>query len=470
MEILPETTKPFKLVKYFFLSSFIVMLIFTVSLTLLITQRSKEALLKKSEAFAVLLAENLNHQVFFNFVLPIALQRKEVRLRDPQQFRRLDIIVRNTIYSFKIEKVNMYDPLNIVAYSTEQSLVGKKDLGGTDFKKAMTGKYASRFVSEAVLLKIRPGRGAPSRKLITTIPFRVEPTSKPDSQILGVFEITQDISKDYEEIIRDQYLMVLFSIGLMVLLYLILLFIVKRGEVIMERKAQEQKRLVDKLHQSERMASLGEMIASVSHEIKNPLGIIRSTADLLEKKVIQIEPQNQLASVIREEADRLNRIVTEFLDFARPQIPRMDQVRIETILEKNLHFLDPELARRGITVQKDFIPGSQTIPLDQDLLYQAFLNILLNAVQAMPEGGRIGIKIRYISREAIVEIKDSGSGLSEAERIKAFQPFFTTKEKGSGLGLAIVKNIIEAHKGTIQIVNSESGGTSVVITLPRKVG
>jgi two-component system, NtrC family, sensor histidine kinase HydH len=468
MEILPETTKPFKLVKYFFLSSFIVMLIFAVSLTLLITQRSKDALLKKTEAFAVLLAENLNHQVFYSFILQMALQRKEVRLRDPQQFKWLDLIVRNTIFSFKIEKVNMYDPLNIIAYSTERSLVGKKDVGGTDYKKAMTGKYASRFVSEDVLLRIRPGRSAPTRKLITTIPFRVEPTSRPDSQILGVFEITQDISKDYEGIIRDQYLMVLFSIGLMALLYLILLFIVKRGEVIMERKAQEQKRLVDKLHQSERMASLGEMIASVSHEIKNPLGIIRSTADLLEKKVIQIEPQNQLASIISEEADRLNRIVTEFLDFARPQIPRMDEIRIETILEKNLNFLSPELVRRGITIQKDFIPGSQTIPVDQDQIYRAFLNILLNAIQAMSEGGKIEIKVRYISREVIVEIKDSGAGLSEEERVKAFQPFFTTKEKGSGLGLAIVKNIIEAHQGTIQMVNSESGGTAVVITLPRK--
>jgi two-component system sensor histidine kinase HydH len=175
-----------------------------------------------------------------------------------------------------------------------------------------------------------------------------------------------------------------------------------------------------------------------------------------------------LASVIGEEADRLNRIVTEFLDFARPQIPKLEQVRIETILEKNLHFLGPELARRQIVVQKDFIPGSQTIPVDQDLLYRAFLNILLNSIQAMSEGGRIGIKVRYLSREAIIEINDSGAGLSEEERVKAFQPFFTTKEKGSGLGLAIVKNIIEAHNGTIQMVNSESGGTSVVISLPNR--
>jgi two-component system sensor histidine kinase HydH len=468
MEILPETSKPFKLVKYFFWSSFIFMLIFAVSLTLLITQRSKEALLKKTETFAIDLAKNLNHQVFFNFVLPMALQGKEVRLRDPQQFKWVDQIIRNTIFSFKMEKVNMYTPLNIIAYSTDRSLVGKRNIGGTDYRKAMAGKNSSRFVSEEGLLIIRSGRGAPSRKIITTIPFRVDPSIQPNSPILGAFEITQDISKDYEVIIWDQYLMVFFSIGLMTLLYLILLFIVKRGEVIMERKAQEQKRLVDKLHQAERMASLGEMIASVSHEIKNPLGIIRSTADLLEKKVIQFEPQNQLASVIREEADRLNRIVTEFLDFARPQLPKLEPVRIEMILEKNLHFLGPELDRCRIEVQKDFIPGSQTIPVDQDLLYRAFLNILLNSIQAMSEGGRIGIKVRYLSREAIIEINDSGAGLSEEERVKAFQPFFTTKEKGSGLGLAIVKNIIEAHNGTIQMVNSESEGTSVVISLPNR--
>ncbi|MFH0787513.1 MAG: ATP-binding protein [Pseudomonadota bacterium] len=443
------------------------MLIFALSLTLLITQRSKEALLKKTEAFAILLAENLNHQAFFNFILPIALQRKEVRLRDPKQFKQLDLIIRNTIYSFKIEKVNMYDPSNIVAYSTDQSLVGKKGLGGTDFKKAMAGKYSSRFISEDVFLKIRPGAEAPTRKLITTIPFRVEPISKPTGQILGVFEITQDISKDYEGIVWDQYLMLFISIGLMALMSLILLFLVKRGEVIIERRAEEQRRLVDKLHLSERMATLGEMIASVSHEIKNPLGIIRSTADLLEKKVIQIEPQNQLATVIREEADRLNRIVTEFLDFARPQIPRVHPVRIEAILEKNLHFLETELARHSIKVQRDFPADSPTFSVDQDLIYRAFLNILLNAIQAMPDGGTIGVMVRYDSLGVEIEIKDSGIGLSQEELTKAFKPFFTTKEKGSGLGLAIVKNIIEAHKGTILIVNSEAGGTSVVIRLPK---
>ena len=146
---------------------------------------------------------------------------------------------------------------------------------------------------------------------------------------------------------------------------------------------------MEKLHQSERMASLGAMIASVSHEIKNPLGIIRSTSDLLEKKVRQYDPENQLASVIGEESERLNRIVTEFLDFARPQVVQYQPVELEKLLEKNLHFLEPEIPKKGVTVTRFFPSSAQTLPADPDLLYRAFLNILLNALQAMPDGGTL---------------------------------------------------------------------------------
>jgi signal transduction histidine kinase len=468
MNLPAESVKPFKLVNYFFLSSFIVMLLFAFTLSLFITQRSKEALLKKTETFAVLLAENLNYQVFFNFVLPMALQGKEVRLRDPRQFKMLDRIVRNTIYSFKIEKVNMYDPSHVVAYSTDPTLVGRSDVAGRDVEQALTGRTTSRFLTEGRFIKVRPFGSSPTGKLVTTIPFRVDPSIDPQAKILGVFEITQDISKDYEAILKDQYRMVFFSVSLMALLYLILLIIVKRGEVIIRRRAEEQQQLVDKLHQAERMASLGEMIASVSHEIKNPLGIIRSTADLLEKKVLQGDPQNRLASIIREEADRLNRIVTEFLDFARPQVPRKEAIRIESVLEKNLQILEPELARTGVKVVKDFSLSSRPIQADPDLLYRAFLNILLNAVQAMPEGGTIELRGRDRGSQTEVEIRDSGIGLSDEDLSKALQPFYTTKERGSGLGLAIVKNIIEAHHGTIELIRPEKGGTVVKITLPDK--
>ena len=216
------------------------------------------------------------------------------------------------------------------------------------------------------------------------------------------------------------------------------------------------------------MASLGAMVASVSHEIKNPLGIIRSTSDLLEKKVKQYDPDNRLASVIREESDRLNRVVTEFLDFARPQVLRFQPVALDQVLEKNIQFLETELSRQGIVIEKSFPSSPVVIQGDQDLLYRGFLNILINALQAMPEGGTLSLTIRNQRREVEVEVRDSGAGLPEEARGKAFDPFFTTKEKGTGLGLAIVKNTIEAHNGSIELENYSGGGTTVHIRLPRE--
>ena len=114
---------------------------------------------------------------------------------------------------------------------------------------------------------------------------------------------------------------------------------------------------------------------------------------------------------------------------------------------KILHFLEPEIQKKGVTVTKSFSPSAQTLSADPDLLYRAFLNILLNALQAMPEGGTLSLAVRHHPQEVEVEISDTGSGLSPEALEKAFDPFFTTKEKGSGLGLAIVKNTIEAHQG-----------------------
>jgi two-component system, NtrC family, sensor histidine kinase HydH len=468
IEVNPDSVKPFKLVKYFFLSSFLVMLIFAFSLAYLITQRSEKALLKKTEAFALLLAENLNHQVFFNFVVPVTFKFGQVQLRNTDQFNHLDQLIRNTLYSFKIETVNIYDPRNVLAYSTDRSLVGKKEVGGTDYRKAMKGQHSSRLISEDVFLEIWPRTNPPTKKLITTIPFRVEsPAAKQTGQILGVFEITQDISGDYQDILWDQYLLVLISVTLFLLLFVVLLFIVKRGETIIDKRGEERKKLVEKLHQSERMASLGAMIASVSHEIKNPLGIIRSTSDLLEKKIRQYDPENQLASVIGEESVRLNRIVTEFLDFARPQVVQYQPVELEKLLEKNLQFLDPVIQKQGVTVTQSLSPSAQPLSADPDLLYRAFLNIFLNALQAMPEGGTLSLAVRHHPHEVEVEISDTGSGLSPEALEKAFDPFFTTKEKGSGLGLAIVKNTLEAHRGRIRLENGAHGGVAVRIVLPR---
>jgi signal transduction histidine kinase len=140
---------------------------------------------------------------------------------------------------------------------------------------------------------------------------------------------------------------------------------------------------------------------------------------------------------------------------------------LEKLLEKNLQFLEPEIQKKGVTITKSLPLSGQPLFADPDLLYRTFLNILLNALQAMPEGGTLSLAVRHHPQEVEVEISDTGSGLSPEALEKAFDPFFTTKEKGSGLGLAIVKNTIEAHQGRIRLENSAQGGVAVRIVLPR---
>jgi signal transduction histidine kinase len=255
-------------------------------------------------------------------------------------------------------------------------------------------------------------------------------------------------------------------------LFAVLRFIVARAERIIEARAEERRRLEQKLNQSERLAALGKMVASVSHEIKNPLGIVRSTADILGKRLKSVAPGNEhLANIIVEEAGRLDGIVREFLDFARPQEPRFSLSVVNDVLEKVLGFMEQELEKSGVTLVKKLDKTLDPINIDQDQIYRACLNILMNSLHAMPEGGTLTVESRKQKPPAQgveIVITDSGLGMSEEKQQHIFSPFYTDKNRGTGLGLAIVKNIIDVHNGEIQVRSREGEGTAFSVTLPRR--
>lgn len=468
-----ESVTPFKLVKFFSFSSFVSILVFSFILTSIISYRARMVLLQKSEQYALLLAENLNHQVYLQFIIPTICTHGYIKLREPEQFALLNTVVRNTIHSFRIDSVNIYDAAeNVISYSTEPSMVGRRDVGGIAYKLALRGKYSSQLVSRGDAWSIWPGEWGEEKELKTYIPFRHEKLlSWRTGPIMGVFEITQDISADHETISQFQYMIIVVSAVLMTVLFLVLRYIVARADRIIYERALEQRRLEEQLNHAERLASLGEMIAAVSHEIKNPLGIIQSTAEILEKKVKSFDPQNRLASIIFAEANRLNRIVTEFLDFARPQTLSIGTCNAREIIDRNLSFLEPELEKAGISVERNYVADETAIEGDQDLLYRALLNVFVNAIQAMPEGGDLAIDLLYTDekKESLqIAIKDTGTGIMPDIASKVFNPFFTTKHKGSGLGLAIVNNTVKQHGGFIKIESEEGKGTRFVIELPVK--
>jgi two-component system sensor histidine kinase HydH len=461
-----EKVKPFRLVKYFTFTSLIVIFIGTLVFSLLNTHWAKTMQEKKSEEYARVLIENLNHQVFLQFVLPVALKFGKIQLSDEEQFERMDKVVRSTLHSFKIDMVNIYDLDNTISYSFDHSVIGKENAGGKGYKDALKGKYTSNLVQNGNWFEILLGFPQDSR-LITFAPLRAEqPLSRISGPVLGVVEIVQDLTQDYREIFDFQVRVVVTASVVMSALFLTLLFVVKRGEGIIEKRAQERLKLIERLNRAEHLSSLGEMVAGISHEIRNPLGIIKSSSELLKKKMARFDPSNSIPNIIIEESIRLNNIITDFLNFAKPKSPNLVVCNVEDILEKNINFLSSQIKQEGYTIEKHYDESLPEITADADMLYQAFLNILINAMQAMPGGGVIHVDIHSDDHSVTVVIEDEGEGIPEEILEKIWDPFFTTKAKGTGLGLVIVKNIIESHEGSVSIANKPDVGSRVTIALP----
>ena len=345
---------------------------------------------------------------------------------------------------------------------------GKKDVGGTAYQNARRGISSSKLTQRGNLWEISVGMPKVS-KIITFAPLRAEkPLSRISGPVGGVIEIVQDLSGDYKTIFRFQIFVIVTGAAVMGILFITLTFVVRRGEHIIQQRASERMKLKEELSRAEHLSSLGEMVAGVSHEIRNPLGIIKSSAELLKKKKFDTNSSTNIPEVIVEEAGRLNNIITDFLNFAKPRTPNFAPCRMEEVLEKNISFYSSQIKDQNCRITRRFEQNLPKIMADADMLYQAFLNILINAMQAMPEGGEISVQTKSNTASIAIFFEDDGEGISDDLGEKIWTPFYTTKEKGTGLGLGIVKSIIKAHKGEVFLENRPQGGARVGITLPIK--
>ncbi len=471
MELQNNNTKvkrPFRLVKFFTFTCLIVMFAGTIVIAAVNVHWVKNLLQQKNEDYAHLLIENLNHQVFLQFIIPVVLKYGKIRLREENQYKRMDRVVKNTVHSFNVEMVNIYDMKDIISYSLDKQKIGVKNTGGTGFKKAMKGKSTSTLVQQGNAIELFFGFPAETR-LVTFAPLRAErPLSSISGPVLGVVEIVQNLSKNYKDIFKLQILVISTCFFVMGILLLVLIFVVRQGEVILKKRAEERLRLEEKLRRAEHLSAIGEMTAGISHEIRNPLGIIKSSAELLQKKMKKLDASSAIPAIIVEESMRLDNIIKDFLNFAKPRNPDFQTCRVEQIIEKNISFLKTEIRENHFEIEKRFSDNLPEIMADHGMLYQAFLNIILNSFQAMPGGGRIIISIFSDDKSIILIFEDNGKGIKDKNLKKIWNPFFTTKEMGTGLGLGIVKNIIESHMGEIKVSNRSSGGVQVEIILPVK--
>jgi signal transduction histidine kinase len=285
--------------------------------------------------------------------------------------------------------------------------------------------------------------------------------------VLGVLEIVLDMTGQYRSAIRSQWLILAgFAVSTFILFFL-LHFVARKAEVTLEKRMAHSRQLEAQLHQAEKLASMGRMVASIAHEIRNPLGIIRSSSEFLMRRHKSDDAMTQaMLTAIYDESCRLGTTVNDFLDYARPRQPRRDSVCLSHVIDKAMAFLGGEFQRTGVEVESS-LPGDLFVLGDMDLLYRAFYNILSNAHQAMDGPGRIVISGGTSdSGGTFISFRDTGPGFNEDALQKAADPFFTTKDSGTGLGLPIVQAIVESHGGILKISNAPDGGAHIVIEFP----
>ena len=214
------------------------------------------------------------------------------------------------------------------------------------------------------------------------------------------------------------------------------------------------------VRRSERLAALGQLSAGLAHELRNPLGSIRGSAELLGRSVKTESPMvKELAGIISEEVDRTNSLVTRFLDFARPLEPRREKTDITQVIDKAARHARVEIIR-------NYSPEVPELSIDPGLMEQVFINLLSNAAQASAPDAPITVATRTLNGDAEVSVVDRGCGIPADKRETIFNPFVTTKQSGVGLGLAIVAKIVDGHGGTMTVESEPGKGSAFRVRLP----
>jgi len=235
----------------------------------------------------------------------------------------------------------------------------------------------------------------------------------------------------------------------------------------LKREGQERERLECEIRQTERVTALGHMSAGLAHEIRNPLGIMKVSIQMLAQEKGDDGVVSEYCRVLLEECERLNRLVSEFLSFARPKEPVRGRITLGKLLDEGVTLIQPALRQSHIQLDQARDPiDDQEVEVDPDQIKQVFLNILLNAIDAQGEGGVIHLE--GVQQDGFVgfAISDEGPGISPDALPYIYDPFFTLKEKGTGLGLSVVHRILDQHGGRISTVNRRERGVRVEILLP----
>ncbi|MGH2617686.1 MAG: ATP-binding protein, partial [Thermomicrobiales bacterium] len=234
------------------------------------------------------------------------------------------------------------------------------------------------------------------------------------------------------------------------------------------RMAADLSRAERELVDAAKFAFVGELAAGVAHEVRTPLGVLRSSAQLLERSLaLKDDESRELLRLLQDEVDRIERVVSSLLELGRPREMRPEPSPLGQILFRAIDFVDAQARQKHITIRRHAVDPDPVILCDSELIYQVALNLLVNALQILPDGGAIDVGLLPVhDGTAGFEVRDDGPGMTDEVRRRVFEPFFTRRVGGAGLGLTFVQRVVQEHYGRIAVESAVGGGTVFRITLP----
>jgi len=328
-------------------------------------------------------------------------------------------------------------------------------------KEAPLPGYLQKMREIVVKEELAKGTNIPELKMVieqmTSLEAEVSIPLLSKGQLIGIVNLSHKFSKDvyYQEDIE------------------LLTTLANQTAISIEnaRLFEDLKKSKSYIRRADRLASLGTLTAGLAHEIRNPLVAIKTLTQLLPERLHDEEFRSHFLNIAAGEVDRISHLVNELLDFARPSIPKLEFEDVNNILDGMILLVSTESKKKNVHIEKQYAPDLPSVKVDREQIKQVFLNILLNAIEATPENGKITVKTHSFLKPGMepyvqVEFKDTGCGIPQEYLEEIFNPFYTTKTTGSGLGLSISNQIVRDHKGYIDVESQKDNGTSFFINLP----
>ena len=401
------------------------------------------------------------------------------------------------VEGLNVVKLNPFDLNGMTVWSTDSRTIGINQRESPLYQEAVTGGNSSKLVKNHKVVHL-DGVVRSIDVVETYLPL----LETREGQIIGVLEIYRDLANDVVIQVNDARSTVLWTtIATMGGLFLVLvgfivvadvsiyrssrreMSVVEEANLTLEDRVQRRtqeleaanKQLIDaqdQLVRSEKLAAIGQLAGGVAHDLRNPLGAINNAAYYLKRRLAASELAQsnpkipQFVQIIHDEVEQSNQIITDLLSFARVKAPSLSP-NLKEVIEAALSSMD---AREDVHIVKEFDPELPQVLTDKEQLRRVFMNLAINAQDAMPEGGELTVSTWHVDGTAEVAFSDTGVGIADEDMGKIFDPLFTTKTKGTGLGLAICEEIVSKHGGTISVVSKIGQGATFTVRLPLEEG